>query len=348
MTGIEANVARALELDVHGNPDSEPSARASAELFAQLRSGAEQVSELAAAHGCTEGDAAKAVSADVMALLGSTLSTLSELERAVASPVPDDFSAGEQETWVGLRPQQAEPSRIEDVCFVAGFELKRALRAVADAGDAEASAVASETALRKLQRVLCAVLESAEQSGFSTLDTAPLRRRLGAELASALAVRQLYARFRRTLRRPEDDSRDAVLTALRYAAGGLAVIAASPHYHAVRLSDRALLRQLRDRLLDWAHAGKPTEAGVQLLDDIFTCADLLRDINRRQELSAHDTDLIRELVGDTERGREAWLAKLERLTGLDDELDALTVELRGAPDLGPVIEIIVRLSVLVG
>ena len=58
--------------------------------------------------------------------------------------------------------------------------------------------------------------------------------------------------------------------------------------------------------------------------------------------------LIRELVGDTARDREEWLVKLDRLAGLDDTLDDLTAQLRKSPDLGPVIDIIVRLSLLVG
>jgi hypothetical protein len=322
--------------------------RSSAELFGELQAAALRLVALDAQRRDAEDDSPPTLAADVSELCRAVLDTLSELEQAVTHSGNETFADEEQQTWVGVRPARAEPARLEDVCFVAGFELTRALKALAEAGDAEASAIASESALRKLRRVLKAVFESGSRSGASPLDAALLFPRLGAELSSALSVRQLYARFRHSLRRPENDSREAVLTALRYAAGGLAVISASPHYRAVRVSDRALLRRQRDRLLDWAHAGKPTLAGVQLLEDLFTCADLLRDINRRQELRAHDVELIRELVGDAERGRADWLVKLDRLAGLDDKLDDLTAELRSSPDLGPIIDIIVRLSFLVG
>lgn len=322
--------------------------RDSGELLRALSDAAARLTVLDAQWRAAEESTAATLDVDVAHLVRTVLEGLAELERAVGSS-GDDFADDEPQTWVGFRPPvPAQASRLEDVCFVAGFELNRALRALESAAGLEARSIATESALRKLKRVLRAVMESAQQVGASTpLVAEPLRRRLEAELEGALLVRRLYVTFRRSLRRPENESRDAVLTALRYAAGGLATIAASPHYQAVRMSDRALLRRQRDRLLDWAHAGKPTMAGLQLLEDIFTCADLLKDINRRQELRAHDVALIRELVGDTARDREEWLLKLDRLLGLDDTLDELTAELRKSADLGPVIDIIVRLSLLV-
>ncbi len=241
------------------------------------------------------------------------------------------------------------PAPIQDVCFMAAFELTRAIAALDAARDVEALAIANETALRKVERVLAALgqagaVGSDRAAGELGLD----RRPDGSELQSGLCVRKLYARFRQSLRRPEDGSRDAVLTALRYAAGALAALAASPHYGLLRVSDRTLLRRQRDRLLDWAHAGKPTEAGVRLLEDIFTWADLLRDINRRQELRGHDRELICTLVSDVRRGRADWLDELDRLAGLDDQLDALTARLRRAANLDAVTDIVIRLSWLIG
>lgn len=334
-----------------GSASVQSGTRSSQELFEALSEAATRLSVLEAQRHEAEESKAHTLSADVATLLQSVLLVLGELETSFHSPptetLANDFADEEADTWVGFRPAQAEPSRIEDVCFMAGFELNRALRGLAAAAETDALLSASETGLRKLQRVLHAVMIAGQKSNGSLPGAERLNRRLASELQGALAVRQLYLTFRRSLRRPENDSRDAVLTALRYAAGGLATLAASPHYHSMRVSDRALMRRMRDRLLDWAHAGKPTKAGEQLLDDIFTCADLLRDINRRQELRAHDQTLMRELVGDSARDRAEWLTKLDRLAGLDDQLDALTAQLRASADMGPVIDIIVRLSFLV-
>jgi hypothetical protein len=334
----------AWQIDM-SSQSANPGPRSSAQLLAALGDASSRLGMLEAyERDSAEGIAA--LTAEVTLLARSVLQTLDALEKS-DEPADEGF-ADEPETWVGFRPPvAAEPARIQDVCFVASFELGRVLQTLEREAEDEPRAIAAETGLRKLHRILGAVLGSAERlSGSALPATEPLRRRARAELDSSLAVRRLYVAFRRSLRRPRDNTREGVLEALRYAAGGLATIAASPHYAAVRLSDRALLRRQRERLLDWAHAGKPTQAGVQLLEDIFTCADLLRDINRRQELREHDRSLMRELVGDTTRAREEWLVKLERLAGLDDTLDALTAELQKSSGSGPVLDIVVRLSLL--
>jgi hypothetical protein len=104
----------------------------------------------------------------------------------------------------------------------------------------------------------------------------------------------------------------------------------------VRASDRALLRGLRERVIAWARHDRLANAGVQLLEDVLTCANLLRGINRRQELRAYDQVVIRRLTAPGDLDREGRSAALESLFGLDDELDALIERMRkdtGAPAL---------------
>jgi hypothetical protein len=105
-----------------------------------------------------------------------------------------------------------------------------------------------------------------------------------------------------------------------------------------------LLRSQHERLLEWSRSGKARAAGLQLLEDISTSAGLLRDINRRQELRAHDTAMIRALLANPPTDHRGWLPSLERLVGLDDPLDALTTKLAAtlnappATDLHPSLE----------
>lgn len=63
---------------------------------------------------------------------------------------------------------------------------------------------------------------------------------------------------------------------------------------------------------------------------LWTCVDLLRDINRRQELRTHDEQLIRGLLHPDSHAEPDWLPRLERLTGLDDALDAVIVRASAA------------------
>ena len=303
-----------------------------------------------------EGNPARAAEAasELCKTLESTLEILAALEQMNQPPESDldGFGEFEPDTRVSVRSVKISPPKLEDVCFAGSLELSRALRALNGAKNLEAQLVATETAHRKLGRAIFAVIQVARDSGITDfVGGSQLLRRADGELASALVVRRLYSEFRRTLRRAENESAEAVLTALRYAAGAVAILTASPHYAVMRVSDRALLRRQRDRLLEWSRAGKPVREGLQLLEDIWTCADLLRDINRRQELRAHDTTMIRELLRDSASDRPGWLDDLAHLAGLDDALDALTVQIQGARTAAErnalSMDIVVRLSFLV-
>ena len=137
-----------------------------------------------------------------------------------------------------------------------------------------------------------------------------------------------------------------MLTALRYAAGALATMTTSAHHGTIRLPDRILMSQQRDRLLDWSRAGRPAASGLQLLEDIWTCADLLRDINRRQELRTHDQELIGQLLDPASQSSADWVTRLERLSGLDDALDLLIARASEAARPEVMLEVLLRLSCL--
>lgn len=287
---------------------------------------------------------------DVEEVLARTIAITASFDRLDTAEPEELCFAGEEEpaTWIGMRSAVPSTPSLSDVCFASGFELSRAARELARPGDVDARLSAAETACRKLYRALHAIFEATrETSTAGALGAQLLRKRKATELERALVVRRLYAEFRHSLRRANDDSRESVLTALRYAAGGVALLTASPHYGAIRASDRALLRRLRDRLLEWSHAGKPASEGLQLLEDIWTSADLLRDINRRQELRAHDAELMRSLAGDSLLDHAGWLTSLERLKGLDETLDGLAARLRSAPNSNELlVEIMLRLAQL--
>jgi hypothetical protein len=253
-------------------------------------------------------------------LLEPALDALAALERldddaALAAP-----ATAELDPWTAPPPVARDAARISDVCFAGRMELRRVLRELAAARDDDARLVAAEAGRRKLCRAVRAVLAAAHHGGAD--DVGEPMRPPAAELASALAIRRLYARFRHDLRRAADDTPQAVLEAVRYAGGALSTLAGKPCYADVRFSDRMVLRRLRERALSWARHDRSVPAGLQLLEDVWTCGNLLRGINRRQELKDHDRALIPRLL----RGPDdvaAWFAELDALYGLDDDLDQL-------------------------
>ncbi len=222
-------------------------------------------------------------------------------------------------------PAASKP-RPGDICFGGALELNAVLRQLDEARSVDEALVACEAGQRKARRAIRAVLDAAEARATSAIEATPERESgvveaPDADVENAISVRRLYARFRRSLRRPASESAEDVLVCVRYAAGALATLLTATDSSTLRVSDRVMLRSLRDRVFEWARGDRGVQAGLQVLGDVFTSADLLRGINQRQELRAHDRSVIATLLafGDQADGSDMVL----RLEGLDDELDRI-------------------------
>lgn len=261
-------------------------------------------------------------------LLSRTIALLAAVQAVDDDPAADLPELAD-DAWGGGDADGRAHRLVGDVCFAGGLELRRVLRELDAARAPDDAAIAGEAARRKLRRGVRAVLESAREAGDpDILGGEHQGHHQVADLAPALAVRRLYATFRRALRAPVDASPEAVLMAVRYAGGGLAALLTSPDYGEVRAADRIVLRRLRERVLTWARERGSLTEGHRLLADVATTADLLRGINRRQELRAHDLALIAQLAAGPTDDVTGWLARLEALFGLDDELDRLAAAAR--------------------
>lgn len=264
-------------------------------------------------------------------IVGETISLLESLQRLDdPDPLPewDELeTTSEPDAWQGAGRARTQPG-VADISFAGGLELKRVLRDLTSASHADDRLEAAESARRKVRRAIRATLEAARESGVDVIGGEHQGHHQVADLASGLAVRRLYARFRRSLRRPEDPGAEAVLAAVRYGGGALATLVTSPDYADVRASDRAVLRRLRERALHWARHDRRPTTGLQLIEDLWTTGDLLRGINQRQELQQHDRALARRLSGGPHGDPASWFAALEALFGMNDQLDAILDEVR--------------------
>ncbi|HEY0255398.1 MAG TPA: hypothetical protein VGC41_27905, partial [Kofleriaceae bacterium] len=276
-------------------------------------------------------DASTEVLAGTSRLLGEILEraiahllSLQTLETDESAVLAMDLDALEPDAWSPRVPVPTTP-RVDDVCFAGSLELRRAQRELATATTDSDRLVAAELACRKLRRAMRAVLEAAREAGMIEPrgDEQPDPYQIP-DLASGLAVRRLYAGFRRSLRSSTSRDPEAVLTAVRYAVGALAMLVSAPDYAHVRASDRAILRELRERALRWARGDRAIAAGLNFLEDVRTCGDLLRGINRRQEIRTHDVALVRQLANG-DHGR------LSDLYGLDDVIDDLILRAATEP-----------------
>lgn len=264
----------------------------------------------------------------VAAIVGRARVLLDSLERATAASTEIDLEAVDPDAW---QPRSTRAASIADVCFAGSYELRRAERELALARAGTERVIAIDLNLRKLRRAVRAVLETARDSGvIDVLGGVHQGLHRVADLDSGLAVRKLYAEFRAKLRAPAEHTDESVMDAMRYAAGALASLVASPDYADVRAADRTLLRGLRERVLRWARTDRAARTGLDILSDVSSSGELLRGINQRQELRVHDQQIVRALIA--ERDIERWTVGLEALRGLDDNVDRLALDLQGAPD----------------
>jgi hypothetical protein len=299
LADVDARATEAAALDLPGS-DAEPALRA--RIHAELR---ELLERSLAAMG--------------------TLIALADSDGEPADGLSD--------AWGGLDQAPTARRHVADVCFASRLELRPVARALATIQHADESVVAAETGRRKLRRGVRAILEAAREAGSEDLLGGPHQdQHRVADLAPALSVRRLYATFRRSLRAPADDSPEAVLAAVRYAGGALAALITSPDYSEVRASDRVVLRRLRERALTWARGDRNPVEGLRLIADLDTTSDLLRGINDRQELRAHDRAAIAAALAADDADGETWRGLLEGLRGLDDDLDDALDGLGPSPD----------------
>jgi hypothetical protein len=240
----------------------------------------------------------------------------------------------EPDAW-HASPRSRQLPGVADLSFAGGLELRRVYREMIAAQDLDARLVAGEAMRRKVRRAIRATLEAAREGGVDVLGGEHQGHHQVADLASGIAVRRLYARFRRALRRPRESTPEAVLEAVRYAGGALATLVTSADYADVRASDRAVLRRLRERALAWARHDRDVLGGQQLIDDLFTSGDLLRGINLRQELQHHDRELAVRLAESPRDDLVAWFGELDALFGMNDHLDAILDTVRTDPGARP-------------
>lgn len=232
-----------------------------------------------------------------------------------------DLAAVDPDAW---SPGATKAPSVADVCFAGLYELRRADRQLASARTLVEQVIAIEIVLRKLRRAIRAVLEAARDvGGVDVLGGIHQGLHRVADVESGLAVRRLYADFRAALRAPTAETPEAILEAMRYAAGALATMLASPAYPDVRAADRSLFRVLRERVLRWAREDRAPRSGRAILSDVVSSGELLRAINQRPELRAHDQAIVRSFAS---LDLDTWLLRLDALRGLDDTVDRLVAQ----------------------
>jgi hypothetical protein len=214
---------------------------------------------------------------------------------------------------------------VGDIAFLAQLELRqRAERLERVTAAKSSTAIVSEcdSALRRIRKVLTSIDVALARAGLvpPTLD-------FESELQESLRVRRAYAKLRARVFAAGDPTPASLHVRLRGAGTAIAMLVGWEVYPSLRVRDRLQLRDLQRRILDWLRDERDTTCGMQLWQDLVAFIGMLSQINRRQELLAHDAAVVQLGLSrlDASGGtlQEDDVRALAALEGLDEEVDAL-------------------------
>lgn len=232
-----------------------------------------------------------------------------------------------------------------NMAFVARTQLSENYEALVSAmenGFIWVVASNADTGLRRAGKALL-TLETAvrEYEGL------PPRERRWSDLGDSLEIRRVYGQFRRwVLRGEREPMGDELHKRLQSAAHRIAILRDLKIYPFLRIYDRVPIRKLQKRIQRWLGKGDDQapdesdgasheETGRRLWSDLVSFAELLHQINHREELREHDRRTIKRLyrlMFEAKRPPEkilpGHLEDLETLIGRDDQLDRIVLDPR--------------------
>ena len=190
----------------------------------------------------------------------------------------------------------------------------------------------ADTGLRRVCKGLITVEAAARE--YESLE--PFDRHWS-DIKDSLETRRLYGQFRRALNRYEEPADAAAVTEqLRKAAHRITILRDRKIYPFLRVYDRVSIRRLQKRIHAWIERPDDSEKeqdGRHLLIDLHSFAELLKQINNREDLREHDrrtaSRLFRIFFSSKNPPTElqpGHIGDLELLLGRDDELDQIVLD----------------------
>jgi hypothetical protein len=159
-----------------------------------------------------------------------------------------------------------------------------------------------------------------------------------ADLEEAVEVRRFYWELRRLILGGGEPEDDQIASRLRNFTAVIETFKTRPVFNHIRIWDRIQMFRLSDRVEQWLELGEARLLvdGRRLWQDLTSFAELLTEINNRQELREHDRDLIELALINIGQGasHEVQLTKvlalkLRTMIGFDGALDELLLEPKG-------------------
>ncbi|MDY7093184.1 MAG: hypothetical protein SX243_09455 [Acidobacteriota bacterium] len=266
---------------------------------------------------------------------------LYESDAVLQKVVPED-SDPDSLTDIGVLISTEMAARgIADLAFVARGDLMACRQELAKAVERESywqMASRCDTGYRHLRRALISV-----ESAIYEFEGREPPRRPWVDLSTSLEIREAFGGLRRSVLVDENDPALDVEARLHRMAERLVALRGERYYPLLRFDDRVAVRRLYQRIVEWQEGRADEEVtGQRLWRDVVGFAELLRQINHREELREHDIRTVATLLQKLgPRGTspkplsEKAQEELFSLRGLDNELDGLLEVMESSPDESP-------------
>jgi hypothetical protein len=220
---------------------------------------------------------------------------------------------------------------LADACYAASLAIGEARTSLTQGAQLRVERARSlHDARRKLHRALILVAEAMAREGGSR--TTSVSGFDAPELASLLALRQMFAAFRGGLI-SAGEQRARLSWALEVAASELSVLVANPMLHDLPLRSQQMVADLARRVTAWGLKEPEPVLGRSLYREASTIPAIAGELSAHPLLLEHDEQSLSELAallanepsGPTLESRV--LGHLGALRGLDVELDRLELSL---------------------
>ncbi len=218
-----------------------------------------------------------------------------------------------------------------DVAFLARNELSAALDRLETSAllrtDGVALASHCESGLRCLRKALVSV-----ESAVYEYEERKAPERHWVDIELSLQIRKLYWNLRNETEYAAHEDEDDIESRLRRVLYRIMAFRELSIYPFLRVDDRVHLRDLLKRILEWLNSDeREQKIAEQLWADLSSFTELLVQVSRRQELQDFDRELIGRIheqlfdrIDEPAQGMTPiQLAELEKVLGLDEELDDL-------------------------
>jgi hypothetical protein len=287
--------------------------------------------------GKAVGEVRSALGPTVISLLGRSLADTSELFLLCdqwdtqAQPAQDtDMGRGfgyELDRMLENDKATTALDSVADLAFVARSELRdrqARLSNLEETDDAWQLLAEYDSALRVCRKSLAAV-----ECALCSAESLPRCLEYETELEISLRVRSAYVLFRKKMLGTSPPDEETVFRRLRLAGGQIAMLVGKDIYAQLRFRDRAQLRGMQNRILDWLRSSsEDTKAGLRIWQDLAAMVDMFCQVSLRQEVVAHDKGVIERLSHelqalDASQVHSTIVAMAQNVAGLDARLDEL-------------------------